>query len=112
MTAAATPLTQAFFHGTKPSLKPGEFIGSGHSSNYGAGKSALFAYMTATMDAAIWGADLAAGEAPGRIFVVEPTGLCPLTAIAEQHLGHRRHPRQIPQMRPGHVDLDPRRMAV
>jgi len=26
------------------------------------------------LDAATWGAELAAGEAPGRIYIVEPTG--------------------------------------
>jgi rifampin ADP-ribosylating transferase len=26
------------------------------------------------MDAATWGAELAVGEAPGRIYIVEPTG--------------------------------------
>jgi rifampin ADP-ribosylating transferase len=31
-------------------------------------------YLTATLDAATWGAELASGEGPGRIFVVEPTG--------------------------------------
>ena len=30
--------------------------------------------MTATLDAATWGAELALGEAPGRIYIVEPTG--------------------------------------
>jgi rifampin ADP-ribosylating transferase len=31
-------------------------------------------YFTATLDAATWGAELAAGEGPGRIYLVEPTG--------------------------------------
>lgn len=30
--------------------------------------------MTETLDAAIWGAELAAGELKGRIYTVEPTG--------------------------------------
>ena len=30
--------------------------------------------MTATLDAATWGAELAVGEGPGRIYMVEPTG--------------------------------------
>ncbi len=33
-----------------------------------------FVYFTATLDAATWGAELAAGEGPGRIYLVEPTG--------------------------------------
>lgn len=31
-------------------------------------------YLTATLDAATWGAELAVGDGPGRIYVVEPTG--------------------------------------
>lgn len=31
-------------------------------------------YVTATLDAATWGAELAAGEGRGRIYLVEPTG--------------------------------------
>lgn len=31
-------------------------------------------YLTATLDAATWGAELAVGEGPGRIYIVEPTG--------------------------------------
>jgi len=31
-------------------------------------------YLTATLDAATWGAELAVGEGPGRIYQVEPTG--------------------------------------
>ena len=33
-----------------------------------------YVYFTATLDAATWGAELAAGEGHGRIYVVEPTG--------------------------------------
>jgi hypothetical protein len=63
-----------FFHGTKVALEPGDLLEPGRSSNFGAGTVANFVYMTATMDAAIWGAELAAGEGPGRIYRVEPTG--------------------------------------
>lgn len=74
MTASPTPFAQAFFHGTKADLIAGDLIGAGHASNYGARKAAAFAYVSATLDAAVWGAELAAGEGPGRIYVVEPTG--------------------------------------
>ena len=33
-----------------------------------------YVYFTQTLDAAVWGAELAAGEGPGRVYVVEPTG--------------------------------------
>lgn len=63
-----------FFHGTKAELEPGELLAPGRASNFGAGTVANFVYMTATMDAAIWGAELAVGDGPGRIYRVEPTG--------------------------------------
>lgn len=63
-----------FYHGTKADLKPGDLLEPGYRSNYGEGKRAKFVYMAATMDAAIWGAELAAGDMPGRIYQVEPTG--------------------------------------
>ena len=63
-----------FYHGTKADLKPGDLLEPGHSSNYGEKKKANYVYLTATLDAAIWGAELALGEAPGRIYCVEPTG--------------------------------------
>lgn len=31
-------------------------------------------YVTRTLDAAVWGAELAAGEGRGRIYIVEPEG--------------------------------------
>ena len=47
---------------------------AGYRSNYGEGKKANFTYLTATLDAATWGAELAADDGPGRIYLVEPTG--------------------------------------
>src|SRR5205814_6923348 len=35
---------------------------------------AAYIYLTGTLNAAIWGAELALGESPGRIYVVEATG--------------------------------------
>lgn len=66
--------SQRFYHGTRAELKPGDLIGPGYASNYGKRKKAYFVYLTATLDAAIWGAELALGEGPGRIYTVEPTG--------------------------------------
>ena len=63
-----------FYHGTKADLRPGDLLGPGRSSNFGSRSTARFVYLTATLDAATWGAELAVGEGPGRIFVVEPTG--------------------------------------
>lgn len=63
-----------FYHGTKADLKLGDMLEPGYSSNYGEGKKANYVYLTATLDAAVWGAELAAGDVPGRIYRVEPTG--------------------------------------
>jgi len=63
-----------FFHGTKADLKPGDLLEPGYSSNYGERKRANYIYLTATLDAATWGAELGVGEGPGRIYRVEPTG--------------------------------------
>jgi rifampin ADP-ribosylating transferase len=72
MTAAARP--PIFYHGTRADLQPGDLIAPGYSSNYGKRKQASWVYLTGTLDAAIWGAELAQGDGPGRIYVVEPTG--------------------------------------
>lgn len=72
--AAPTVFTQTYFHGTKADLKPGDLIGPGVESNYGQRNKAKYVYLTATLDAAIWGAELALGEARERIYLVEPTG--------------------------------------
>ncbi|MFZ1290589.1 MAG: NAD(+)--rifampin ADP-ribosyltransferase [Melioribacteraceae bacterium] len=69
-----SPFSQTFFHGTKAELKIGEFIEVGLNSNYGKKKKAKYIYLTATLDAAIWGAELASGEGCERIYLVEATG--------------------------------------
>ena len=68
------PFCQTFFHGTKADLRIGDLIEIGITSNYGQNKKAKYIYLTATLDAAIWGAELAAGVEPERIYLVEPTG--------------------------------------
>jgi len=66
--------SQILYHGTKANLKPGDMIEAGYNSNYGSRKKASFVYLSATLDAATWGAELAFGEGSGRIYIVEPTG--------------------------------------
>lgn len=63
-----------FFHGTKADLAIGDLLEPGRSSNFGERQSANYVYLTATLDAATWGAELAVGEGRGRIYLVEPTG--------------------------------------
>jgi hypothetical protein len=74
MTCKATIDAGPFYHGTKADLADGDLIRPGYASNYGKRRSAAFVYLTATLDAAVWGAELALGEGRGRIYVVEPTG--------------------------------------
>jgi rifampin ADP-ribosylating transferase len=62
------------FHGTKADLRVGDLLEPGRQSNYGEGRTANHVYVTATLDAATWGAELAVGDGRGRIYVVEPTG--------------------------------------
>ena len=66
MTSEAKPLAERFYHGTRADLKPGDLIAAGYNSNYGARKQASWVYLTGTLDAAIWGAELAASSVPVR----------------------------------------------
>jgi hypothetical protein len=69
-----TPFAQTYFHGTKAELKVGDQIQVGFNSNFGQKKNAKYIFLTATLDAAIWGAELSFGEGRERIYLVEPTG--------------------------------------
>ena len=73
-TPAAVQDPGPYYHGTKADLKPGDVLEPGYRSNFGERRTANFVYLTATLDAATWGAELAVGEGPGRIYRVEPTG--------------------------------------
>ena len=64
----------ALLHGTKAHLAIGDLLVPGRPSNFEEGKIMKHVYVTATLDAATWGAELAAGEGRGRIYIVEPTG--------------------------------------
>jgi rifampin ADP-ribosylating transferase len=66
--------SQTLYHGTKANLNNGDLIEPGFSSNYGKRKKAVYVYLSATLEAATWGAELAVGEGLGRIYIVEPTG--------------------------------------
>lgn len=73
MAADKEMISGPFYHGTKADLKPGDLISPGYRSNYGHGKRrSPWVYMSATLSA--WGAELALGDGPGRIYIVEPTG--------------------------------------
>ena len=74
MNASATLFKQSFFHGTRADMKPGDEISVGFRSNFTEEKPLSWVYFTATLDAAIWGAELALGDGLERIYVVEPSG--------------------------------------
>lgn len=74
MPGSPTPFEQAYFHGTRADLKTGDLLAPGFASNFGQRKEASWIYFTATLDAAIWGCELAQGEGRERIYIVEPTG--------------------------------------
>ena len=62
-----------FFHGTKAELKIGDLLEPQYMSNY-QNKKSNYIYFTATLDAAKWGAELAANNSKERIYIVEPMG--------------------------------------
>lgn len=64
----------SFFHGTKADLKIGDLLVTGKKKNYNDNRKSEYVYFAGTLDAAIWGAELAEGDNAERIFVVEPTG--------------------------------------
>jgi len=74
MSSVATVFARSFFHGTRADLRPGDMIAVGHPSNFTDEAPLSWVYFAATLDAAIWGAELAAGGGHERIYVVEPTG--------------------------------------
>ena len=74
MPARDSRFRQQFFHGTRADLHHGDLIVAGCKSNYGEGTALSWVYCTGTLDAAIWGAELATGSGRERIYVVQPTG--------------------------------------
>jgi rifampin ADP-ribosylating transferase len=67
-------MQRGYFHGTKADLKTGDLLSAGYASNFGSEKANPWIYLAGTLEAAIWGAELALGEARERIYVVEATG--------------------------------------
>jgi len=72
MTYAADAIPP-FYHGTRADLPMGALLAPGFKSNYREQKLSWI-YFSGTLDAAIWGCELAQGEGRERIYIVEPTG--------------------------------------
>ena len=78
----------ALLHGTKANLSVGDRLVPGRRSNYGKGRLSNHVYMTRTLDAAVWGAELAIGEGRGHIYMVEPEG----TVEDDPNVTDKKHP--------------------
>ncbi|MFE5672738.1 NAD(+)--rifampin ADP-ribosyltransferase [Agromyces sp. NPDC056523] len=63
-----------FYHGTKADLRSGDLLTPGFRSNYRPEIVMNHIYFTALRDGAGLAAELAAGDAPPRVYLVEPTG--------------------------------------
>jgi rifampin ADP-ribosylating transferase len=125
----------ALLHGTKADLAVGDALVPGRQSNYGNGRIANHVYVTRTLDAAVWGAELARGDGRGRIYIVEPDGTLeddpnvtdkkfpgnpthsyrtrePVKIVGEltDWVGHSSE--QLQAMRDGLADLERRGLAV
>jgi rifampin ADP-ribosyltransferase len=79
--------SRRFYHGTRVELKPGDLIQPGYASNFTERRSP-WVYFSETLNAATWGAELAKGEGPGRIYEVEPTG----SFMDDPNLTNKRFP--------------------
>lgn len=122
-------------HGTKADLSVGDLLVPGRRSNYDAERLMNHVYVTETLDAAAWGAELAKGEGRGRIYIVEPEGTLeddpnvtdkklpgnptrsfrtrePVRIVGEitDWVGHS--PEQLQAMRDGLADLQRQGLAV
>ncbi len=122
-------------HGTKADLSVGDLLVPGRRSNYDAARVMNHVYVTQTLDAAVWGAELAKGEGRCRIYIVEPEGRLeddpnvtdkkfpgnptrsyrtrePVKIVGEitDWVGHS--PEQLQAMRNGLADLERRGLAV
>lgn len=63
-----------YLHGTSAALAPGDLLTPAQPSNYRDDAPLRHVYVTETMHAAAWGAQLARGDGEPRVYVVEPTG--------------------------------------
>jgi len=123
-----TPFAPTYLHGTKANLKLGALLEVGFNSNYSQYGQLNHIYFTGTLDAAIWGAELASGDGRERIYLVEPTGSIeddpnltdkkfpgnptrsyrsqhPLRIVGEVTSWQGHHPEQIKAMKDGLAKL-------
>ena len=125
----------AFLHGTKADLSVGDLLVPGRESNFEEGCLMNHVYVTQTLDAAAWGAELAKGDGRPRIYLVEPQGAVeddpnvtdkklpgnptrsfrtrePVRVIGELTDWEGHSPEQLQAMKDGLADLQRRGLAV
>lgn len=67
--------TQRFYHGTRIELQPGDLIKPSYPPDVDKQDGMTpYVYLSPNLDAAIWEAELAIGDGPGKVYRVEPTG--------------------------------------
>lgn len=66
--------TGPFYHGTKAELGIGDLLTAGYYSNYNPEVVMNHIYFSATIESASLAAELAVGDGPGHVYIVEPTG--------------------------------------
>ena len=69
-----TTFAQTYYYGTRADLNVGDLVKPGYNLNYWQSNQAKYIFLTATLDAANWGTELANGEGRERIYLVEPSG--------------------------------------
>jgi rifampin ADP-ribosylating transferase len=72
MPSTDNPIPERFNHGTRADLKPGDRIARRLQIQFRYRKPLSWVYFTGTLDAAIWGAELASGSGRERIYIVAP----------------------------------------
>ena len=81
-----------FYHGTRIRCQAGDLLTPGRASNFEEGRVSNNVYFSASLEAAVWGAELAtnlAGDGGrGHVYVVEPTG----TFEDDPNLTNKRFP--------------------
>lgn len=63
-----------YLHGTRALLAPGEMLTPAQPSNFRTDAPLQYVYVTQTLHAAAWGAQLARCDGDPRVYVVEPIG--------------------------------------
>jgi Rifampin ADP-ribosyl transferase len=67
--------TNQFYHGTRAELKPGDLIEPSKPPDVRkCDRTTAYVYLTSSLDAAIWEAEIAVGEGPARVYTIEPIG--------------------------------------